>query len=107
MGRLLRQRVRAFSSAGSVRDGVADEGLELFGGVVEGLDAALGAAHGHGALDGRDDERRELRRPPTFGPVLPQRCGQQALPLSKTSAAATTGPGISSVGGSSMETAST
>ncbi|GHK01817.1 hypothetical protein SY2F82_36140 [Streptomyces sp. Y2F8-2] len=57
-----RMPTRHSARVDSVLDRGEDEGLQLLRGVVEGLGAALGAAHGHGPLDGRDDECRELSR---------------------------------------------
>ncbi|MEU3337975.1 hypothetical protein [Streptomyces sp. NPDC006668] len=53
---------------------VGDQCRQLLGGVVGELDAALGAAHGHSALDCGDDEYecRELCRLSRLGAVLTQ-----------------------------------
>src|SRR5699024_1081261 len=47
-----------------------DEHLELLGGVIEWLSAALGTAHRHGPFQSRDDKRRQPHRLIGYGTVF-------------------------------------
>src|SRR5690625_3919263 len=61
-------------------DAHGDEPLELFGGVVEGLCVAFGAAHRHSPLQCRDDQGRHSGRLLRFGTVFTHRVGEEVLP---------------------------